>query len=204
MSKSKKSQLAGGVSMKWRSWFPACAFSALIGVSSSVDADDALDKALKVLAKGWSGHGGGCVLSDAEGKTLGKVSYTFLQCQSKPYFFIAAIDLSLESSDSGPVAEGAFTARPKQRIRWSCETLDAKKGIVRVGDQKFKLEDGAAFWLFRKGERWEVYQTKVPGGVLQQASESQSAGAPFTVLKAVAKSEKALAEYARSVKLKVE
>jgi hypothetical protein len=168
-------------------------------------ADDPGEEALKILAKGWSGHGSTCVLSDKGGKRVAEVADQFLVCESKPYFFIAGVELSsdFQSLWTGPLAEGLLKAKDGKSIRWSIESSDIKTAKVKIGDKKYNLKDGCVFWVFRRGEKWEVYQTKVDPKLLKEESESQISGASFRLLAAVAKDEKALAEYAKSINVKV-
>jgi hypothetical protein len=140
-----------------------CVFANLIGLGSLAAADKAADEAIKVLTKDWGGHGGSCVRLGLEGKKLTEVAYQFLLCESKAYFFIAGVDLSsdFQSMHSGPLAEGMLKAKDEKTIRWSCTSKDGKTAEVKIGDKKYDLKNGSIFWVFRKGEKWEVYQTKV-------------------------------------------
>jgi hypothetical protein len=197
------------------SWFPGggCAVRVIIAAccvlmasAGSSRADDPREEALKILAKGWGGHGATCVRFGADDKKLTAVAYQFLECGPKAYFFIAGVDLSsdFQSLHTGPLAEGMLKSKDDKSIRWSCTTHDGKTGAVKIGDTKYDLKDGSAFWVFRRGEKWEVYQTKVGPKLFQEQSDPQGAGSPFRLLAAVAKSEKGLAEYAKAIKVKDE
>lgn len=191
--------------MKCYSWLLTVAFSVLTG-HGAPRADDGPSEAVKALERRWDGVEFLTVRSGPSGKQLTSVTHRFLQCDGTAYFFIAGVDLSsdFKSLRGGPLAGGVYKAADGASIRYSCETLDGKACEVKIGGKRYDPKDGPVFWVFRTGGRWEVYQAKVDPKVLQQQSESQLADAPFQVLRAVAKSQKALAEYAKAINLKVE